>query len=183
MAAIFLQALSHKDKFPEAFQTIAKASLVDDMAYSRPTLSRVQELVQQLVDFFPKCAMEIRKFCGNSHKLMKDLRAEQRIEDLQDHKVLADIFNGTKPASLVKVLGLIWDYVRDVLGFNFSAMERAGSPITKVDMLTILHTLYDLLGILIPSLVTGKLLVRECWRLELAWKDNVPQQIENNWFK
>jgi hypothetical protein len=112
------------------------------MAYSRPTLSRVQELVQQLVDFFPKCAMEIRKFCGNSHKLMKDLRAEQRIEDLQDHKVLADIFNGTKPASLVKVLGLIWDYVRDVLGFNFSAMERAGSPITKVDMLTILHTFF-----------------------------------------
>jgi hypothetical protein len=32
MAAIFLQALKHKAKFPEAFNTIAKASLVDDMA-------------------------------------------------------------------------------------------------------------------------------------------------------
>jgi hypothetical protein len=32
MAAIFLQALNHKAKLPEAFETIAKASLVDDMA-------------------------------------------------------------------------------------------------------------------------------------------------------
>jgi hypothetical protein len=37
MAAIFLQALTHRETFPEAFQTIAKASLVDDMADSRQT--------------------------------------------------------------------------------------------------------------------------------------------------
>jgi hypothetical protein len=30
MAAIFLQTLKYKDKFPEAFETIAKASLVDE---------------------------------------------------------------------------------------------------------------------------------------------------------
>jgi hypothetical protein len=138
---------------------------------------------QQLVNVFPKCAMEIRKFVGNSHKLMKDLKAEQRMKDLQEDKVLGDIFNGTKPPSLVKVLGLIWDYVKDVLGFGFLARERAGSPITKLDMLTILHTLYNPLGILIPFLVTGKLLVQECWRLDLAWKDNLTQQIENDWFR
>jgi hypothetical protein len=34
MAAIFLQALKHKDEFLKAFQMIAKASLVDDMADS-----------------------------------------------------------------------------------------------------------------------------------------------------
>jgi hypothetical protein len=34
MAAIFLKALNYKDKFPEAFKTIAKASLLDDMADS-----------------------------------------------------------------------------------------------------------------------------------------------------
>jgi hypothetical protein len=40
MAAIFLQALKHRETFPEAFQTIAKASLVDDMADSRPTQNK-----------------------------------------------------------------------------------------------------------------------------------------------
>jgi hypothetical protein len=50
-------------------------------------------------------------------------------------------------------------------------------------MLVLLHTLYDPLGILIPFLITGKLLVQECWRLGLAWKDSVPQALEDQWFK
>jgi hypothetical protein len=37
MAAISLQVLKHRETFPEAFETIAKASLVEDMADSRPT--------------------------------------------------------------------------------------------------------------------------------------------------
>jgi hypothetical protein len=60
MAAIFLQALKYKDKFPEAFETIAKASLVDDMADSRPKKEGMQELIKQLIKFFPSCAMKIR---------------------------------------------------------------------------------------------------------------------------
>jgi hypothetical protein len=65
MASVFLQALAHKDVFPQAFATIANASLVDDMADSRPTKQQIRELVDQLVNFFPLCAMEIRKFVGN----------------------------------------------------------------------------------------------------------------------
>jgi hypothetical protein len=49
IAAIFLQALNYKDKFPEAFKTIAKASLVDDMADSRPTKHEIKDLIQQLI--------------------------------------------------------------------------------------------------------------------------------------
>jgi hypothetical protein len=53
MAAIFLQALNNKDRFPEAFETIAKAGLVDDMADSRPTKHEIKDLIQQLIEFFP----------------------------------------------------------------------------------------------------------------------------------
>jgi hypothetical protein len=73
--------------------------------------------------------------------------------------------------------------VSDLLGFDFDAVERAVSPMTQMKMLVLLHTLYDLLGILIPFLITGKLLVQECWRLGLAWKDSVPQALEEQWFK
>jgi hypothetical protein len=37
--------------------------------------------------------------------------------------------------------------------------------------------------VLIPFLITGKLQVQECWRLGLAWKDSVPQVMEEVWFK
>jgi hypothetical protein len=53
MAAIFLQALKHKAKFPAAFKTIAKASLVDDMADLRPTKHEIKDLIQEFIEFFP----------------------------------------------------------------------------------------------------------------------------------
>jgi hypothetical protein len=76
MAAIFLQSLKHKDEFPEAFQTIAKASLVDDMAKSRPREDITQELLKQLLGFFPVCAMDIKRFVENSYVLLKELPSE-----------------------------------------------------------------------------------------------------------
>jgi hypothetical protein len=94
MGAIFLQALKHKGKFPEAFKTITKASLVDDMADSRPTKKHMEHLVTQLIGFFPLCAMEIMKFISNSHHVMKDLESHLRIKDLQDDELLKDIFEG-----------------------------------------------------------------------------------------
>jgi hypothetical protein len=175
MAAIFLQALKYKDKFPEAFKTIAKASLVDDMADSRPKKEGTQELIKQLIEFFPSCGMEIRKFFSNTYVLISELKPELRIKDLHDDKTLKDIFDGITKPTKVKVLGLLWDYVKDGLGFDFSDIERCESPITKMKMLQQLHTLFEPMGILIPFLITVKLLVQECWRLGLAWKDSVPQ--------
>jgi hypothetical protein len=165
ITAIFLQALKYKDKFPEAFETIAKASLVDNMADSRPKKEGMQELIKQLIEFFPRCAMEIQKFIGNTYDLMKELKLELRITDLQDDKTLGEIFEGIKKPTKVKVLGPLWDYVKDVLGFDFLDIECCKSPVTKKKMLQQLHTLFDPMGILIPFLITGKLLVQECWRL------------------
>jgi hypothetical protein len=124
MAAIFLQSLKHKDEFLEAIQTIAKASLVDDMADSRPTEDMARELIKQLMGFFSVCAMDIRKFVGNSYVLLKELPSGKRIKDLEEDRIMKDIFEGKRPPSKVKVLGL------DVLGFDFTTAERAEVPIT-----------------------------------------------------
>jgi hypothetical protein len=52
--------------------------------------------------------------------------------------------------------------MEDTLGFSLTSMERVIKPITKYKMLQEQHTLYDPMGILIPFLVTGKLLVQSC---------------------
>jgi hypothetical protein len=153
------------------------------MADSRPKKEGTQELIKQLIEFFPSCGMEIRKFFSNTYVLISELKPELRIKDLHDDKTLKDIFDGITKPTKVKVLGLLWDYVKDVLGFDFSDIERCESPITKMKMLQQLHTLFEPMGILIPFLITVKLLVQECWRLGLAWKDSVPQTLEEQWFK
>jgi hypothetical protein len=182
MAAIFLQVLKHKDEFPEAFETIAKASLVDDMADSRPSKDQIKELVYQPINFFPLCAMDIRTFVANSYDIMTDLKPEQRVKYLEDNEILKHFFKGQIPVTKIKILGLIWDYVLDYIKFNFTSVERLQRPITKLKMLQLLHSLYNPLGILIPFLIMAKLLIQNCCRIGLTWKDELPLQMEKDWF-
>jgi hypothetical protein len=177
-----LQALKHKDEFPEAFETIAKACLVDDMADLRPSKDQVKELVNQLINFFPLCAIDIRKFVANSYHLMTDLKPEQRVKDLEDNEILKQVFKGQIPVTKIKIFGLIWDYVMDYIKFNFTSVERSQRPITKLKMLQLLHSLYNLLGILMPFLIMAKLLIQNCWRIGLTWKDELPLRMEKGWF-
>jgi hypothetical protein len=111
------------------------------------------------------------------------LEPELRVKDLQDNDVLKKVFKREIPPTKVKVLGLLWDYVRDVMGLDFTLVERASRPITKRKMLVTLHSLYDVLGVLIPFFITGKLQVQDCWREGLTWKDNVTIEKENLWFE
>jgi hypothetical protein len=114
---------------------------------------------------------------------MKDLKPELRVKGLEDNEVLQDMFDKKVPPCKVKVLGLLWDYVRDVIGFDFDAVEKAESPVTKMNMLITLHSLYDPQGVLISFFIAGKLQVQNCWRMGLAWKENIPKELEMEWFK
>jgi hypothetical protein len=153
------------------------------MEDSRPTRLEIMELVDQLNAFFPLCAMEICEFVGNSLELMQNLKPELRIKDLQATDVLNDIFSGKCPPSKVKVLGLLWDYVADTISFDFSNVEPAKIPITKMNMLGVLHTLYDPMGIPIQFFITGNFLIQDCWQMGLTWKDKTPKHMEEAWLK
>jgi hypothetical protein len=87
---------------------------------------------------------------------MKDLKPELRVKGLEDNEVLQDMFDKKVPPCKVKVLGLLWDYVRDVIGFDFDAVEKAESPVTKMNMLITLHSLYDPQGVLISFFIAVK---------------------------
>jgi hypothetical protein len=68
--------------------------------------------------------MEIRKFAGNTYEILKDLESEQRIKDLQNSKNMKDMFDHKIPPAKLKVLGLLWDFVADLLGFDFDAVNE-----------------------------------------------------------
>jgi hypothetical protein len=51
MMTVFTRILKQKDMYPEAYKTITTASLVDDMADSRPTTQQIGVLINELSDF------------------------------------------------------------------------------------------------------------------------------------
>jgi hypothetical protein len=126
MMAVFTQILIQKDVYPEAYKTITTASLVDDMADSRPTTQQIEVLINELSDFFPKyCAMYIRKFVVNDKELMLKIPNDDRIQALKEDKVVEDIFSEKLEQPSVKILGISWNYVTDCMYFDFFTLINA----------------------------------------------------------
>jgi hypothetical protein len=86
MMAVFTTIMENKNLYPEAFATITTASLVNNMADSRPSTQQVKVLINQLSKFFPKhCSMHICKYVANDLELMLSLPSQDRIAVLQDN--------------------------------------------------------------------------------------------------
>jgi hypothetical protein len=168
MMSVFTTIIENKNLYPEAFATTTTASLVDDMADSRPSTQQVKVLIDQLSQFFPKhCSMHICMYVANDLELMLSLPSQDRIAVLQDEEKLKDIFNG-------KILGISWNYVKDFMFFDFSEIMKLLPPLDKMKLIRILHSLYNPLGVLIPFTITGKLALQMCSRLGLTWKAKFP---------
>jgi hypothetical protein len=81
--------------YPEAYKTITTASLVDDMADSRPTTQQIGVLINELRDFFPKhCAMYIQKFVVNDGELVLRFLHDDGVRALEEDEVVESIFSG-----------------------------------------------------------------------------------------
>jgi hypothetical protein len=138
--------------------------------------------LDQLTDFFLKhCAMYIRKYIVNDEDMMLQLPPDDRIAALHDDATIRDVFSRKIKQPSFKILGIPWDYVSNKLFFNFSAKVMPMVFLDKLKMLSILHSLYDPLGILLPFRLIGKLIMQLCWKLGLTWKSKLPDDVLLKW--
>jgi hypothetical protein len=113
-------------------------------ADSRPTTQQITTLIEQLSKFFPEqCATYIQKFVVNSKEIMLRLPKEDRIEALREDSAVNDIFEGKAEQPPIKILGISWVYVADIMFFDFTDKKLPLGLLEKLKMLQILHTLYD----------------------------------------
>jgi hypothetical protein len=128
--------------------------------------------------------MYIRKFVVNDKELTLKIPNDDRIQALKEDGVVEDIFSGKLEQPGVKILGISWNYVTDQMYFDFSTLINAGcvgKVLDKLILLSILHSLYDPLGVLIPFTIIGKLAMQLCWKLGLPWKAKLPREVLDIW--
>lgn len=65
-----------------------------------------------------------------------------------------------------KVLGHRWDRKRDVLFCDVNVQVNL-ETVTKRSMLSVLAQIFDVLGVLAPATIVPKILLQECWELNL----------------
>ena len=73
---------------------------------------------------------------------------------------------------------MIWNINQDKLTFKPVTKDY---PNTKRGILSFVSSIFDPLGVLIPSLLEPKLIIQELWKLKISWDEQIPKEIESRW--
>lgn len=84
------------------------------------------------------------------------------------------------------VLGLKWNINDD--NFVWDVVEKfenlvCEKTLTKRSMLSVVYSLFDLLGCLAPSILKAKLLLQLLTRGKVGWDDLLPEEEREQWVK
>ncbi|XP_031336996.1 uncharacterized protein LOC116166263 [Photinus pyralis] len=160
-------AEDEESTFPIAAEIVKRDMYVDDLVTSIPTTSLAMTAYSQLKELFGRGGFQLVKWATNSPTLIENIPEDDCITNPIDFD-----------SSNFKVLGLQWNPKTDFLSFSFDITNR---PCTKRTILSTVARCYDPLGFLAPVILNLKLLIKECWVLQLDWDEPCPNSIAQRW--
>ncbi|XP_062704212.1 uncharacterized protein LOC134286593 [Aedes albopictus] len=109
-------AQEHAALFPRAAKAIIENHYVDDFLDSTDTVEEAAQLVDQMKSIHAAAGFEIRKFRSNAPEV---LAAVGETEAFSEKPITAD-----KQGETERVLGLVWDPVKDIFTFDVSCLKN-----------------------------------------------------------
>ncbi|XP_055605085.1 uncharacterized protein LOC129753308 [Uranotaenia lowii] len=164
-------AQEHKDRYPEAAEAIVDNTYVDDFLASCDTIEEATKLALEVSLVNRSAGFEIPSWQSNSEHLLKRVGVTTGDE--------MKSFAIEKTTKTERVLGMMWVPSEDV--FVFSADFRTDLlPLlsgetrpTKRQVLQVVMSLFDPLGIVACYTIHGKILIQSIWRSGILWDDPI----------
>ncbi|XP_043462861.1 uncharacterized protein LOC122498926 [Leptopilina heterotoma] len=164
-------AATFEPLYPKAVNSINRKHYVDDYLDSFDSIEEAIDIVKAVVHIHKKGGFEIRNWSSNETKLLKELpNSAQNTENI-------DLTVGQAPVE--KTLGLKWNPIIDTISFdlNFKKIPTdliQGQRIpSKREVLSIVMSMFDPLGLLIPYTIRNKISLQEIWRSGITWDENL----------
>ncbi|KRZ82023.1 hypothetical protein T08_14190, partial [Trichinella sp. T8] len=155
-------------------QIVNEAFCMDDLYWSDDNEDVVIQRSHELKTAFREACFELNKWVSNSRKVIETWPMEERAFVVKE---LAGMGNSQLPK--VKVLGVAWDCEQDSLTF---ACRRQGEKAkTLSEVLSILTSVFDPLGIVGPFVLKGKLIMQAIWQVHPEWKAPLSEEWEARW--
>ncbi|XP_055903410.1 uncharacterized protein LOC129939426 [Eupeodes corollae] len=174
-------ALQFAEEFPRAVESIVKNHYVDDLLDSVDKEQEAVQLAKQISEIHSRAGFEIRNWRSNNTKVMEILNPESP-NDPKDLNMNPECFTE-------KILGMWWCLQSDT--FTFSLRYNKGSKQvlsgecrpTKREVLKILMSIYDPLGLIANFLVYLKILLQDIWRSQIHWDEKISDDQFEAWTK
>ena len=174
-AAFALRKTAHDNRYSlsaKAVETVLRDFYVDDLLKSMDTEEEARCLIQEVKEMLARSGFNLTKFVSNSKAVLSGLSER----DLGKCKQAMGLEHGP----MERTLGILWDIVDDKFTFSFNQPGRKILE-TKRGVLTIISSIFDPLGFLIPFLIRMKILLQNLWRRKCGWDECLKQHEIDLW--
>jgi hypothetical protein len=113
---------------------------------------------------------------SNSAEVMRDTPPEDSVKSLQDNEQMENVFSRKPTPPKVKALGIHWDIAKDDMYIE-APLTRESTEWNKLNVLSLVHKFNDIHGMLVPLMLTPRLLLQECWSRKIGWSDLMTEQM------
>ncbi|XP_062703670.1 uncharacterized protein LOC115259000 [Aedes albopictus] len=168
----------HAAKFPKATEVIQKKHYVDDMLVSLESEDEAVRIAEEVKFVHQQGGFEIRNWISNSPAVLRALN--EKGMDEKDLDLSPEI-------STEKVLGMWWCTATDTftykVGWNRydSALLKGQRRPTKREVLRVLMSIFDPLGLIAHFLMFLKMLLQEVWRSGVQWDEEITDSAFAKW--
>ena len=171
----YLVSENPADASPTTLSAIESNRYMDDLLLSSDSLSDLQMISIEAVALFESMRFKLRKWLasGLSKSILNDIPQEDLCSNIRE----IDIGSGPMPDC--KALGLVWDVESDEL--RVCCNRQLTEVFSRREMLRMLAGQFDPLGILVPCLLGGKLILQEVTCSGIDWDDAIPDNIRRDW--
>ncbi|XP_055622012.1 uncharacterized protein LOC129765623 [Toxorhynchites rutilus septentrionalis] len=164
-------------RYPAAVEAIQKNQYVDDLLASVDTENEAIELAKCVRLIHQHGGFEMRNWISNSTPVLEALQTSRKPEMNLD--IITEF-------ALEKVLGMWWNTTTDVFQFKLNVERNRellaeGKHPTKREILRVLMSIYDPLGLIGNYLMFLKILLQEIWRAGTEWDDMIHEKQLKGW--
>lgn len=149
---------------------------VDDGLASTPTPKQSIDLISKAQEVLATANLRLHKVVSNSIEVMEAFPTVDRAKDVRD----LDLNHDSIPAQ--RSQGVYWDLEKDAFTFRVVLPEK---PFTRRGVLSVVNSVYNPLGMAVPTMLEGKKLLQQLILMgketsdnaSLGWDDPLPERL------
>ena len=173
LASAISKHLSQYEKTDPLFvEKLLKNLYVDNSINGGNSIEEAYHFYKKSKDCLLKGGFELRKFHSNNPSLQQKInQIENVVEPIQSEGL--------------KVLGIEWDKFKDTFIIDLHKIFTNGfnSPVTKRNILRLITSIYDPLGIISPIVVLFKIYFQKLTTLKNNWDTDLNLEMSSEWLK
>ncbi|XP_055591140.1 uncharacterized protein LOC129743191 [Uranotaenia lowii] len=169
-----LNAAEHADRYPKAAAAIMDSHYVDDYLQSVDTPEEAMELVEQVSKVHANGGFQIVNWLSSSKLVL------EKLGEVDPASVKALRFDGESGEVVEeRLLGMVWQPITDTFSFSLVFRKEVTDLIlgevvpTKRQLLRLVMSIYDPLGMVSNFVIHGKILLQEVWRSKTGWDEQI----------